>query len=248
MDAMYNKSGEVLDYTPAAAVLGGDVVLFGGLAAVVQSDIAASQQGSIVIDGAVLIRKKDELMQVGLPIWWDANGNPKVGTAGSGAATTLGGDGMAADDILVGSVAAAAAAADEYVLVRLNQFSPKFPAWPNRYHLADTTGTLDNTDGGKVLRCATADQTFTLPEIATVAIGTEVIIINDCADAAGSTGLRVTPHANDGFNGFGVTHAVNKYLTLTAATGVRGDFIRLLACGDTHWQIIERKGVWARQG
>jgi len=244
----FYKAGDVVDYTPASAVVAGAPVKAAGLAGVAVTDIAANAAGSVRVAGIVKIRKANEAIPAGMPVWWDANGNPYIGTAGTGCGTSFGGAAMAAADILLGMAVKAAAATDDYVLVSLNQFSTDFPAWPNRYHKADTTGTLDNTDGGTVLRIATADQTITLPEAATISIGLDVIILNDCADAAGSTGLRVAPNSADGFNGWGITHATNKYLTNTAATGKRGDYLWLKSCGDTHWQVVEMRGIWARQG
>jgi predicted RecA/RadA family phage recombinase len=242
----FYKDGTVVDYTAAADIVAGAPIKAAGLAGIAVTDIANGAAGSVRVAGIVKLRKKEEAIVAGLPIWWDANGNPYIGTAGTGAATSLGGAAMAAGDILMGAAVADAATTDDYVLVALNQFSPNYPAWPNRYHKADTTGTLDANDSGMVLRIATADQTITLPEIATVHIGMEVIIIADTADAAGSTGLIVAPNANDGFSGFGITHAVNKSLTNTEATAKRGDYLRLLSAGDTHWRVLEMRGTWAR--
>ena len=240
-EANFNKEGNVLDYTPASAVVGGQVLQVGGFAAIAQRDIAAGVKGSIVIDGLAEVRNVAVAGNIGDNVWWDEDGTGVDGN--TGACTTN----ATAGDFWLGTLAKALVATDTAAIVAINQVNPYQPAWVTRYHMADTTGTLDNTDGGAVHHIQTADQTITLPEIATVVIGTEVIIINDMADASGSTGLRVSPNANDGFNGFGITHAVNKYLTNTAATGKRGDYLRLLACGDTHWQVIEKRGIWARQ-
>lgn len=240
-EAKTYKQGDVLDHTPVSALTAGQVIQVGGRAAVALTDIAAGVKGSVVIKGLVAVRNTAVAGNVGDNVWWDENGTGVDTNTGACTVNAVAGD------FWIGVLAKALAATDTYAIVDLNAVNPYQPAWATRYHIADTTGTLDNTDGGVVHHIQTADQTITLPEIATVAIGTEVIIINDMADASGSTGLRVAPHANDGFNGYGITHAVNKYLTNTAATGVRGDYLRLLACGDTHWQVLEKRGIWARQ-
>jgi len=49
--ASYVQKGDVLDYTPAAAVAAGDVVVIGSLVGVAPVAIAASARGSLAIDG-----------------------------------------------------------------------------------------------------------------------------------------------------------------------------------------------------
>ena len=49
--ASYVQKGDVLDYTPAAAVAAGDVVVIGSLVGVAPVAIAANAMGSLAIDG-----------------------------------------------------------------------------------------------------------------------------------------------------------------------------------------------------
>lgn len=49
--ASYVQKGDVLDYTPAAAVAAGDVVVIGSLVGVAPVAIAANAQGALAIDG-----------------------------------------------------------------------------------------------------------------------------------------------------------------------------------------------------
>lgn len=250
MNTRMHQIGAALDYTNpsgSTTIKAGELVKVAGLVGAAINDIAPNALGAVQVAGVAAIPKKNEAIQAGLPVWWDADGNPVSGTAGTGAATSYGNSAMAAGDLLCGCAVYAAASGDATVAVALNKFSPDYPAWANRYHKAATTATLSTNELGCVLRVSTADQVLTLNEIATVYIGNEVIIINDCADGAGTTGLRITPHTNDGFSGYGITHATNKYLTNTAGTAKRGDYIRLLSAGDTHWAVLERRGIWARQ-
>jgi len=241
-EAQNLAQGAVIDHTPAAALEAGQVIKVGGRAAFAVTDIAANVLGAIQVAGNAKAQAGAVVGNVGDNLYWDENGSSVNGTASAGCATTN----AVAGDIWLGTLTKALAATDGEAEFALNVVNPEQPAWINRYHIADTTGTMDNTDGGIVHHIQTADQTITLPEIATVYIGLELILINDLADAAGSVGLIVAPHANDGFNGFGITHAVNKSLTNTAATSKRGDYLRLQATGDTMWQVIEKRGTWLR--
>lgn len=250
MNTRMHQIGAALDYTnpsSSTTLTAGTLIKIAGKVGVAINDIAPLSLGAVQAVGVVAIPKKNEAIPAGLPVWWDADGNPKVGENGSGAATSYGNSAMAADDLLCGMAVYAAAANDATVCVALNEFSPDCPAWPNRYHKAATTGTLTTNELGCVLRVSAADQTLTLNDIGTVYIGDELIIIADTADGAGSTGLVITPHSSDGFSGFGITHAVNKTLTNAKATSKRGDYIRLLATGTTHWQVLEMRGTWVRQ-
>lgn len=49
--ASYVQDGDLLDYTPAAAVAAGDVVVIGSLVAVAPRPIAANALGALAIDG-----------------------------------------------------------------------------------------------------------------------------------------------------------------------------------------------------
>jgi hypothetical protein len=234
--------GLTINHTPSSALVAGQMLKVGGRAAFACENIAASALGAVQVAGHVVAAAIACVGNVGDNVWWDDNGSPYGGVASSGGITTIAANG----DFWVGILTKALTITSGEAEIALNQVNPEQPAWVNRYHITDVTGTIDNTDCGVVHHIMTADQTITLPEIATIVIGTELIIIVDTADAGGSVGLIVAPHANDGFNGFGITHAVNKSLTNTAATAIRGDYLRLQACGDTHWQVIEKRGTWAR--
>lgn len=85
----YSDAGAI-DYTPAAAVKGGDVVVLNGIVGVAVNDIAANDKGSLATSGIFKLPKTTAAVVRGLPIHWDAGGTPDLGDAASGAANQLG--------------------------------------------------------------------------------------------------------------------------------------------------------------
>lgn len=108
------SSGGAIDYTPGSAVTAGDVVLIGTRVCVATQDIAASALGSLATEGIFKMPKVTGALSAGDAIYWDVDGNPVGGDAGTGAAS-----GTASVGNLMGSATAAAAEADEYVYVEL---------------------------------------------------------------------------------------------------------------------------------
>lgn len=103
-----------VDYTPASAVTGGDVVVLNGLVGVATSDIAANELGSLSVEGIKKVPKTTAAWTVGLPVHWNPTGDPDSGTAGTGAANQLG------VGTYMGIAALAASSGDDYGYVRLN--------------------------------------------------------------------------------------------------------------------------------
>lgn len=81
---------EHIDYTPSAAVTGGDVVVLNGVVGVAVTDIAANAKGSLAVEGQFKLPKTTAAWVRGLPVHWDPAGDPDSGTAGTGAANQLG--------------------------------------------------------------------------------------------------------------------------------------------------------------
>ena len=82
------QRGEAVDYTPGSAVTAGDVIVQGALVGVPANDIAANALGALAITGVFDVQKAQEAFaSVGARVYWDADGNPYGGTAGTGAAT-----------------------------------------------------------------------------------------------------------------------------------------------------------------
>lgn len=119
------KEGAVLDYTAAAAKLGGDVVKTDcGLCGVLVDDVAINLVGSAQVTGLFKVEKAQVTIAAGEDIFFDNDGNPYGGTAGSGAATNV----ASAGDVWMGKAQAAAASTAKHVYVVLNQHEAVAPA------------------------------------------------------------------------------------------------------------------------
>lgn len=104
----------MIDYTPASAVTGGDVVVLNGIVGVAPVDIAANTLGALTVEGHQKMPKTTAAWVAGLPVHWNPTGDPDNGTAGSGAANQLGVGSYA------GVASIAAASGDDYGWVLLN--------------------------------------------------------------------------------------------------------------------------------
>lgn len=77
-----------IDHTPSSAVTAGDVVVTGKRVEIARTDIAADRQGALHNEGVYDVVKVTGAIAVGVDVFWDADGDPVGGTAGTGAATT----------------------------------------------------------------------------------------------------------------------------------------------------------------
>jgi predicted RecA/RadA family phage recombinase len=109
------KNGiEAVDYTPASAVVSGQVVVQSSLVGVIKQPIAAGVLGSLSIAGVFDIAQKAEIIAAGKPVYWDADGDPYNGVAGTGAMTAT-----VADGVFAGFALQLTAADEETVRVAL---------------------------------------------------------------------------------------------------------------------------------
>lgn len=106
------REGKTIQYTPSAAVVAGTVVVANNLIGVPPTDIAADALGSLDPAGLFSVVKAAGTMDFGNPLFWDADGNPQGGEAGSGCLTTT-----ATGNTFFGLCARDAAADDERVVV-----------------------------------------------------------------------------------------------------------------------------------
>lgn len=89
MQTSISQPLENVPYTPAAAKSAGDIVQDGCLFGPVATDLGASEAGSQHFMGIVNFPKVASLaISRGARLYWDADGDPASGTAGSGAMTT----------------------------------------------------------------------------------------------------------------------------------------------------------------
>ena len=112
MIAIYKQRGESIDYTPAADVAAGDVVVQNDLIAIAKLDIKAGELGSLAVSGVFSLPKtagEDEGIAAGVKLYWDASNKVVTDSDGEGA------------NKLIGKSILAAADADVVVLVRLSQ-------------------------------------------------------------------------------------------------------------------------------
>ena len=113
----YVQEGKVIPFTAAADVVSGQVVVVGTLAGVSMTDVAAGAIGQLAIAGVWDIPAAAAAITVGAPVYWDADGDPVGGTAGSGAATAT----STAPNVLMGYAIATKAAGGGTVNVLLDR-------------------------------------------------------------------------------------------------------------------------------
>lgn len=107
MQAVFKQRGESIDYTPVSAVSAGQVVVLDGWCGVAKYDIAAGKLGALWMSGLFDVVKVTGAINAGAALYWDADGNPLGGTAGTGALTTT-----STNNVFFGFSAAAAAETD----------------------------------------------------------------------------------------------------------------------------------------
>ncbi len=116
MIAIYKQRGESIDYTPAADVAAGDVVVQNDLVAIAKLDIKAGELGSLATTGVFALPKAEVEIDTGQKIYLDADGDPVGGEVGSGAMTTV-----ATGNIYCGKAIFDAASDEQNVTIRLEQ-------------------------------------------------------------------------------------------------------------------------------
>lgn len=98
--------GDLVDYTPSAAVAAGDVVILNDLVTVAPRPIAANKLGAVAVEGIFILPKASGAIGQGAIVYWDA-------TAGNITTTS-------SSNKRAGKAAEAAASADTTVKVLLN--------------------------------------------------------------------------------------------------------------------------------
>jgi predicted RecA/RadA family phage recombinase len=139
--AAFVQAGENIDYTPVSAVAAGQVVVQGSMIGVAKTPIAAGALGALAVKGVFDVVKANEQQALGAALYWDADGDPYGGTAGTGCATTTAGG-----NTFIGFAQAAAGATDE--TVRVLWSGPV--ALTNTVHNALTAELADPGNGGAI--------------------------------------------------------------------------------------------------
>ncbi|UZP67723.1 DUF2190 family protein [Desulfovibrio mangrovi] len=111
------QEGKKMNWTNggAAAVVSGQAVVVGALVGVAAGDIAVGETGVLEVAEVRFLPKAAEAITQGAKLYWDANGNPVGGVAGSGCLTAT-----ATDNTYAGVAFAAAADTAATVDIKLN--------------------------------------------------------------------------------------------------------------------------------
>jgi predicted RecA/RadA family phage recombinase len=109
MDAVFVRTGDVIDYTPpSTAVEAGDVLVIGDTVAVAKTNLAVGEKGVLSIAGAFRVPKATtsaSAIAAGKKVYWNAGSDVATETSGSNK--------------VLGYTLEAAAATDDSVLVNL---------------------------------------------------------------------------------------------------------------------------------
>lgn len=163
--AKYVAEGESVPYTPSGAKKAGTVIVQNGFPGIVPVDLEANKLGSLAVCGRWLIPKVTGTINAGAAVFWDADGNPVSGTAGSGGADDT--DDSAANAFL-GFAVLAAASGDAYVdtlmvkttalTVNVNESISQVVADPGN------AGTIDAATSGHVAIVTAGSETRVLAD------------------------------------------------------------------------------------
>ena len=155
--AFLHSDDGAIDYTPAAAVVGGDVIVQGGIVGVTPTDLAANEKGSIAYEGIYDVPKTTAAWVIGLPVFWNATGDPDSGDAGSGAANQIGAG------IYMGVATQAAGSGDNTGRVMLNAPYPMRPVAVTATTGGGTTGLIPAGASYVTVTSDNADKQISLP-------------------------------------------------------------------------------------
>ena len=139
--AIFVNVGNTVDYVPGAAVAEGQIVVQDQLVGIAERPIDANVQGALTVRGVFNMVKANEQIGAGAKVYWDDNGNPYNGVAGTGCLTT-----SAGGNTFAGKAVELAAATDERVLTRLEDVA----ALTNTVHNALTASIADPGDAGAI--------------------------------------------------------------------------------------------------
>jgi predicted RecA/RadA family phage recombinase len=104
------QEGRVIPFTAGADVDSGQVIVLGSLVGISLTHVEDGSVGQLAVEGVFDVPAATAEITVGAAVYWDADGNPVGGTAGSGAATatdtanTLMGLAIAAKSAALGTV------------------------------------------------------------------------------------------------------------------------------------------------
>jgi predicted RecA/RadA family phage recombinase len=233
------RDGRTINYTPAAAIADGAVVIVGDIIAYTKMPIAAGQLGALHTEGQVKVIKSGSsgpVFALGDPVFWDATNSLATDTAG----------------VYIGTAVDAAGASQAWVEV---EWAPQavgagaqFGLVSEDVSLTSASKTLDAEDVGKVMTviAGSATNVITLPA---TAIGLRYTIRSGITGGVGTTVNRIaiSPAAADKIMGADLAGVDNKDRILASATVQSGDFTTLVADGVNGWFIVSERGIWTNE-
>ena len=125
-----------LQYTSAAAVTGGDVIVQAGIVGISPVNADANKPVGLSLEGIYDVPKTTAAWVLGQPVFWDSAGNPDSGDAGSGAANQIG------TGVYMGIATQAAGSGDNTGRVLLNAPYPLRPVAVTATTGGGTTGLI----------------------------------------------------------------------------------------------------------
>lgn len=155
--AFLYSDDDALDYTPAAAVVGGDVIIQAGIVGISPTDLAASEKGSVATEGVFDVPKTTAAWVLGQPVYWNATGDPDSGDAGSGAANQTG------TGVYMGICTKTAASGDNLGQVLLNAPYPERTVSVTATTGGGTTGLIPAGASFVTVTSDSADKQISLP-------------------------------------------------------------------------------------
>ncbi len=208
MQAILRQNNGNIDHTPGSNVAAGDVVVLGSFIAIALRDIAASTLGAVAVDGVFRGAKVAGAIAIGDPLYWDADGDPVGGTAGTGGLTVNGSLGNFAGY----AIAAALDAGTTVDFVLASYSSPaSFTSMPSATVAATGSAQGDAAaiqTGFTLVTAADATKGAKLPA---AAAGKICVVKN--SDAANAI-LKLYPATGDAINAL----AANAALSMAAKT------------------------------
>ena len=146
-----------LQYTSAAAVAGGDVIVQAGIVGISPVNADANKPVGLSLEGIYDVPKTTAAWVIGQPVFWDSAGNPDSGDAGSGAANQIG------TGVYMGIATAAADSGANTGRVLLNAPYPLRPVAVTATTGGATTGLIPAGASYVTVTSDNADKQISLP-------------------------------------------------------------------------------------
>jgi predicted RecA/RadA family phage recombinase len=144
-------------YTSAAAVTGGDVIVQAGIVGISPVNADANKPVGLSLEGIYDVPKTTAAWVIGQPVFWDSAGNPDSGDAGSGAANQIG------TGVYMGIATAAADSGANTGRVLLNAPYPLRPVAVTATTGGATTGLIPAGASYVTVTSDSADKQISLP-------------------------------------------------------------------------------------